>query len=273
MRSGTNRAAPRWRHAGLGTIAACALCIPPGAALAQSADEMAKQLANPAAPVTSIPFVFDFDHGAGPGGDGLSYTLKAQPVIPFQLNADFNVISRTIAPLVFQTDIYPDDVFGLGDVTQSFFITPAKPQGLVWAIGPAFLLPTATDERLGSGKLGIGPTGLLLYGFGKISIGVLATQLWSVAGDPDRADVSLLQLQPFINYALGEGQTLSANLESSYDWIGEQWTVPLNLSYSKVFEAGGQTLKWQIGARAYLAAPDGGPDWGMRTGLTFVVPP
>jgi hypothetical protein len=242
-------------------------------ARAEDLDEVAKQLSNPAAPVTSIPIVFDFDHGAGPDGDGMSYTLKAQPVIPFKLNDDFNVISRTIAPLTFQTDIYPDDVFGLGDVTKSFFVTPSKPSHFVWALGPAFLLPTATDERLGSGKFGAGATALLLYGQGKISVGVLATQIWSVWGDEDRADVSLLQLQPFINYSLGDGQTLTANLESSYDWIGDQWTVPLNVSYSKVFQVDEQTLKWQIGARAYLEAPEGGPEWGLRTGLTFVVPP
>ena len=89
---------------------------------------------------------------------------------------------------------------------------------------------------------------------------------------PSRGDVSLTQLQPFVNLSLGDGQMVSANLESSYDWTADQWTVPLNVDYSKVFSLNDQTMKWQVGGRVYLTGPENGPDLGLRTGLTFVLP-
>ena len=94
----------------------------------------------------------------------------------------------------------------------------------------------------------------------------------SVAGDSDRPDVSTTFLQPFFSYAIGGGQTLSLNSETSYDWMGAQWTVPINVGYSKVFNVGDQAMSWQIGARYYAVKPAGGPDWGIRTGLTLVFP-
>jgi hypothetical protein len=134
------------------------------------------------------------------------------------------------------------------------------------------MLPTATDDRLGTGTFAGGAPGLLLTEVGQLSIGVLATQLVSIAGDADRDDVNLTQLQPFANLSVGGGQTLSANLEASYNWADEQWTVPLNLGYSKVFQVNGRTMKFQAGVRRYLVTPDGGPEWGLRTGVTFVLP-
>lgn len=126
---------------------------------------------------------------------------------------------------------------------------------------------------MGTGKFGIGPTLLLLNQQGPWSYGILAAQTWSVLGDADRDDVNQTALQPFVNLSIGGGQTLSANLEASYDWTHEQWSVPLNLDYSKVFQVDGQTLKWTIGGRAHLVGPENGPDWGLRTGITFVLPP
>jgi hypothetical protein len=255
------------------TAAAVTFCGATGAS-AQDADDLAKQLSNPIASLISVPIQFNVDFGAGPGGDGESYLLNVQPVVPINLNADWNMISRTIVPVRFQDDIFAEDVFGLGDITQSIFFSPTQPGpgGLVWGIGPVFLLPTATDELLGSEKWGAGPTAVALVQRGQWTVGALANHIWSFAGDEDRADVSQTFLQPFVSYALGGGQTLSVNLESGYDWNADQWTVPLNVGYSKVFQAGGQLMSWQVGAKAYLVSPDNGPDWGLRSTLTFLFP-
>jgi hypothetical protein len=244
------------------------------AALADDADDVAKKLSNPVASMISVPFQFNADFGAGSDGDGSLYNFKIQPVIPISLNPNWNVISRTIVPVVGNSGLPAGNTIGLGDVSQSFFFSPTHPGpgGLIWGVGPVFSIPTATGDAFGSGKWGMGPTGLVLKQTGKVTVGMLASHTWSVAGDGDRPDVSATFLQPFFSYALGGGQTLSLNSETSYDWTGHQWTVPINLGYSKVFSIGHQAMSWQIGARYYAVKPEAGPDWGIRTGLTLVFP-
>jgi hypothetical protein len=254
--------------------AALALCAAHGALAADDADALAKKLANPVAAMISVPFQFNADFGGGPDGGVESYNLKAQAVIPFHLSSEWNVISRTIVPLAGVSGLPGGDVWGLSDTTQSFYLSPStpNPNGIVWGIGPSFLIPTATDEAIGSGKWGAGPTGLILRQSGPLSVGILATQTWSFAGDADRPDVNTTFLQPFMSYALGGGRTVSLNSETTYDWTAGQWTVPINLSFSKVFHVNNQAMSWMVGGRVYVAKPDGGPDWGVRAGLTFLFP-
>jgi hypothetical protein len=134
------------------------------------------------------------------------------------------------------------------------------------------LVPTASSPRLGSEKWGIGPTAVVLKQTGPTTIGILASHTWSVAGDPDRLPVSSTFLQPFLSYSIGMGQTLGLNSESTYDWTANQWTVPINATYTKVFHVGMQAMSFIIGGRAYVARPEGGPDLGARAGLTFLFP-
>jgi len=244
-------------------------------ASAQDAD-LAKKLSNPIASLISVPFQYNYDGGYGPT-DGHKATLNIQPVIPFDLNDNWEVISRTIVPLTSQEDIVGDsgNQFGLGDTLQSFFFSPKQPGpgGLIWGVGPAILLPTATEPLLGGEKLGLGPTGVMLKQEGPWTYGALANHIWSVAGDGGRADVSSTFLQPFISYTTHDAWTFALNTESTYDWESNQWSVPINLSVSKLVTFDKQPVSFQLGARYWAESPDGGPQgWGVRAAITFLFP-
>lgn len=245
------------------------------AASADNAAELAKQLNNPVASLISVPLQANWDFGIGVN-DASRFTLNVQPVIPISLNDDVNLIIRTIMPVIDAESPAPGipDASGLGDVTQSFFFSPKQPTsgGWIWAVGPVFLWPTATDDIIGSEKWGAGPTALLLKQDKGWTYGVLANHLWSYAGDDDRNEVSATFLQPFLSYTTKSHTTIGLNAESTYDWNHEQWTVPLNFTVGQLFKIGGQPMQFTVGGRYYVESPDGGPEWGVRAVLTFLFP-
>lgn len=247
------------------------------AAAQENADELAMKLSNPVSSLINLPMQLNWDTDIGPAGDGERYTLNIQPVIPVSISADWNLISRTIVPLVDQSDVFAGagSQSGLGDVLQSLFFSPKAPTagGVIWGAGPALLLPTASDDLLGSEKWGIGPTAVVLTQTpGGLTYGALANHVESVAGDDDRADISRTFLQPFVAKALGRGRTVTFNFESSYDWDQEQWTLPFNLQFSQVLPIGKQLVSVAAGARYYLETPAGGPDWGVRLVFSLLYP-
>lgn len=260
-----------------GLAAAILVAFAARGAQAQDADALAKKLANPIASLTSVPIQLNWDDGVGADDDGERWLVNVQPVVPVSLSDDWNLISRTILPIVSQHDVFPGagSQTGLGDVVQSVFFSPVEltQGGWTWGVGPVLLLPTATDDLLGTGKWGAGPTAVALRqtpaGW---TYGALANHLWSFAGDSDRSDVNATYLQPFLAKGLGRGRTVSLGIESTYDWESEQWAVPLNVGYSRVSRIGNQLVSWQGGVRYYLDAPDSAADWGLRLTFTLLYP-
>ena len=241
------------------------------------AEALAKQLSNPLASLISLPFQLNYDTGFGPDDEGYRYALNIQPVAPFQLNEDWNLISRTILPVIWQNDIGPvtGHQSGLGDVVQSLFFSPSRPTsgGVTWGAGPVFLIPTGTDPLLGSQKWGAGPTGVVLVQAGPWTYGALANHLWSFAGSSGRSEVSASLIQPFVSYTTPTAWTYSLSTESSYDWKSEDWSVPINMAVSKLTAFGDQRVSLQLGLRYWASTPDSGPGGlGARFAMTFLFP-
>lgn len=270
------------RYSLAGRIILTSLIITANIYAEHNAEEIAKKLSNPLASMISVPFQFNYDTDIGATDNGEKYFVNIQPVIPISLNDDWNIISRTILPLVWQNDIALDpssssgltgSQSGIGNITQSFFFSPKEPTDNGWILGagPVILIPTASNDLIGGDQWALGPTAVALKQDGHLTYGALVNHVWSIAQD-DMAPISSTFLQPFFAYG-DAGITYTINTESSYDWKSEQWAVPINVNVTKVTKWGDQVVSYGGGIRYWAESTDGGPEgWGVRLMLTFVFP-
>src|SRR5262245_43849088 len=238
-------------------------------------EDLAKKSQNPIADLVSVPFQSNTNFNAGPF-NRTQEVLNIQPVVPLHINADWNMISRTIIPVISQPDpILNSNTNGIGDITQSLFLSPVHSGALIWGAGPVFTIPSATDPILGQGKVLLGPTVVLLTTPGHWVIGVLANNQWSVGGNPLRRSVNELLVQPFINYNMEHGWFLTTSPVITADWLaapGQQWTVPVGGGLGRVFKLGDQPVSAYVSAYYNAIRPDLAPNWQLRAELSLLFP-
>lgn len=236
---------------------------------------LAAKSQNPVANLISLPFQNNTAFNVG-SDNRVQNVLNIQPVIPVNVG-ELVLINRLIVPLIYQPSIAPgvSSEFGLGDINYSMFVSPADSGDVTWGIGPAIVLPTATDDVLGRGKLSLGPTAVIVASPKPWVLGVLWNNLWSVAGDSDRASVNSMLVQYFVNYNLPDGWYLTTAPIITADWratSSERWVVPFGGGFGKVFRLGDQPVNVNFQAFYNVVDTTASGDWSIRFQLALLFP-
>lgn len=232
------------------------------------------EIQNPFALVYRLPIENQFDFGYG-SENAMRYALRPRPVIPFHLSEDWSLITRTTFNFIHQGSPEPGipDKTGLGDTDLEMYFSPKiTTHGWSVGFGPVLRLPTATDDLLGGEKWGAGPAFAALRQSGGWTYGIFVNQMWSFAGESGRSDLNATYLQPTLSHTFKSATTFGLDTQSTYDWTGEQWTVPINLTVSQMVKVCGQSVNVTLGGRYYAVRPAGGPDWGMQLSFNFLFP-
>ncbi len=291
------RSGQKGRHHRLGTTPAVLVCaawfaVHPATAQQASEQDLATKVQNPVAALISVPFQNNTYFGLGPNHDQTANVLNIQPVVPFTVG-DWNIISRTIAPLIYLPHISLGagdldgtitdnsapkgigETFGLGDINETVFLSPANPGALIWGVGPAVTIPTASSSILESGKVSLGPSAVALIQPKPWTVGALFRQQWSIIGPAGRTDVNQTLLQPFVSYNLPEGWNLSTGPVITANWSAassQRWTVPIGGGFGRVFRIGNQAVSASLQAYYNAERPDFAPRWSLRATFSLLFP-
>jgi hypothetical protein len=255
------------RHRAL--VAITILCAPRGVHAQAKSSELAEALSNPVAPLLGVQLQSDLEWSGGPASDGSRYTVTLQPVIPFALTDDWNVISRSNLAFAHQSNLVAVDAHatGLANTTESLFLSPKRTRvsGLTWGLGPIVALP-ATNPQLGTGAVGLGPTFAIIHTVDPVVYGILVEQVWSFGG-------SQVYLQPQVAWTLGAaGTSLRARSETTHEWHTRSWTVPVIVDVAQVVDIADRSFEVSFGPIVYVERPEDAPRWGLRATITLAVP-
>ena len=244
----------------------------PDAAGTNDAAELAQKLTNPLASLISVPNQNWFDFNLGPEKNGFRYTMESQPVYPMQISKDWNLLSRTTIPVIYQQNVYGRTTQnGLSDSTESLFLSPVHTKSFIWGAGPIFMVPTGTNGLLSTRKFAIGPTAVVVEHKGHTNIGLLANHVWSVAGSDSHPYVSETYAQPFVAYTTTKAWTFAMTSYDTYNWTAGRWTAIVNpIRVSKLLKLGQQRLSVGGALRCTVTSPQYQP---KGCGLEFTVTP
>ena len=243
----------------------------------EDASEVAKKLQNPIGDLINVPFQSNTNFNTGPHR-GTQEILNIEPVIPIHINQDWNVITRTILPVIWQPSFQPAQTvpFGTGPITFSAFLAPSKlVDGWLWGVGPVVQVPVASNGSLGSNVWGAGPTGVVVFMKGPWVGGVLTNNVWSLGGSPGRGGTRYnnFLLQPFLTYNFPGGWFVGSSPIVTANWLvsgDKAWTLPLGAQFGRVIRIGGRPINLLLGAYYNALRPQFGPTWQIRSQIAFV---
>ena len=243
---------------------------------AQETSEVAKQAQNPIASLISVPIENDFNPQTGIKKQD-SYVLEMKPVVPFNLSNNWNLITRTIIPVIQVPDLAPgvNGTTGVGDVQLSLFLSPSKAGAVIWGAGPVISFPTASQEILGTKKLSVGPTVVVLRSQGHWLFGTLVQNLFSVAGPSARPNVNQMLMQPFANYNLKHGWYLTSSPIITANWEvnpNQRWVVPVGGGVGKIVHFGKLPVNMYTQVFRNVERPDGTTPWSVRFQAQLLFP-
>jgi hypothetical protein len=227
------------------------------AAETNDAAQLAQKLTNPLASLVSVPNQNWFDFNLGPKKDGFRYTMESQPVYPVRISKDWNLLSRTTIPTVYQQNVYGRTTQnGLSDSTESIFLSPVHTKSFIWGAGPILLVPSGTNGLLSTRKFAIGPTAVVIDHKGHTKIGLLASHVWSVAGSDSHPNVSETYARPFVAYTTKKAWTYAMTSYDTYNWTAGRWTAIVNpIRISRQVKLGQQRLSVGGALRCTVTSP------------------
>lgn len=244
----------------------------PNARGGEDSTALAKKLQNPIGDLISVPFQSNTNFNYSPH-NGAQEILNIQPVVPIHVNDNWNIITRTILPLIWQPSLQPRDTvpFGTGPITVSAFLSPARPSnGWLWGVGPVIQVPTISSATLGSNVWGGGLTAVIVYMSGPWVAGALANNVWSFGGTsgPDGTRYNNFLLQPFINYNFGGGWYVGTSPIIAANWLvagDKAWTLPIGGQVGRVVKIGGKLpVNLSLGVYYNALRPQFGSNWQLR---------
>lgn len=270
--------APVWAQAADGEGDAKSTVKKESPAMKESGEDLAKASQNPVADLVSIPIQSNFNFDYGADRDKSQIVTNIQPVIPLGLNTEWNLITRTIIPVIYTE--FPAYQTGVGNIQFTGFLSPAKPGKLIWGFGPVIQFPSHTDTYLGGNKWSGGPSavGLFLDKDSPWVVGLLVQNLWSFAGpttSKENPTVNQFLAQPFINYNLPKAWYITFSPIITADWKApgpDQWTVPVGLGVGKIFKIGKLPFNGQVAGFYNVARPEIGPNWSLRAQIALLLP-
>jgi hypothetical protein len=245
-------------------------------AATESDTDLARQIQNPVGDLISLPLQDNVNFGYGPH-KAVQNVLNLQPVIPFHVNDDWNIITRTILPIVWNPDLSPASSVPVGLAPTSFtaFLSPSHDvNGWLWGAGPVVQLPLISSATLGSSVWGAGPSAVIVYSTGPWVAGALVNNIWSLGRThgPAGNGYSTFLANPFVAYNFDSGWYISAapNITANWQANGTKWTVPIGGGPGRVFRIGSLPVDLSLSVYYNVVRPSYGAPWQLSLQLTFI---